>query len=452
MLKRRLYDRLLEWKAGNGQSALLVEGARRVGKSTLVEDFARREYAASAIIDFSMADDAVKALFTEQRNDLDRFFFYLETFLEKKFVPRDTVIIFDEVQFFPQARAFIKQLVQDGRYDYLETGSLISIRRNVKDILIPSEEDSVRLNPLNFEEFLWAIGKTGHASALREAFETTTPLPEVIHRELMRHFREYILVGGMPQSVNAFIDNQSLEQVDTVKRRILKLYREDIAKYADGEDGRIMGVLEELPSQLSKHEKRFTLTAVNKNARMREYKEAFFWLSEAFIVNNCLGVTDPQLGLSLNANHSALKCYFADTGLLLTHVFASQNNTPSRVYKDFLSGMIDMNEGMLTENVVAQQLVASGRKLYFYSNTNKKDAKERMEVDFLVIREYEDAAMKARVSPIEVKSTNRYGTKSLDKFKKKFGKRVGTQYILHPKPLKRQNEKVYLPLYMAHLL
>lgn len=452
MLRRKAYDSLLKWKTGNGKSALLIEGARRVGKSTLAELFGKNEYAVFVVIDFSVVDDAVKELFVTQRNDIETFFLYLSTYFETTFVERDTLIVFDEVQFFPTARAFIKQLVADGRYDYIETGSLISIKSNVKDILIPSEEDSLRLNPLDFEEFLWAMGKEQMAMIARHSFEELEPLPEAIHRELMRVFREYMLVGGMPQSINAYVTTGSLETADVEKRRILKLYRNDIAKYANGNRSKVLRIFDEIPSQLSKHRKKFVLAALEETANMRSYHDAFFWLADAHIVNNCHNSTDPHVGLALTVESGTLKCYMADTGLLVSHIFANQEKTPNKVYKDILFGKIDLNEGMLVENMVAQQLRASGHRLFFYSCSNRENSLERMEVDFLIVREYENAAMKARISPVEVKSTNRYGLRSLDKFKGKFGKRVGTRYVLHPKPLRTKDDLVYLPLYMASFL
>ena len=452
MFKRKAYDKLLKWKAGNGKSALLIEGARRVGKSTLAEVFGKEEYAVCVTIDFSVVDDAVKDLFTNYRNDLETFFFYLSTFFEITLAERDTLIIFDEVQFFPTARAFIKQLVADGRYDYIETGSLISIKHNVKDILIPSEEDSLRLNPFDFEEFLWALEKVQLAEAARHSCNKLEPLPEAIHRELMRLFREYLLVGGMPQAVDAYITTSSMEAADVEKRRILKLYKDDISKYTNGHEGRVLQIFNGIPAQLSKPEKRLVLAAIDENGRSRSYRDAFFWLGDAFMVNSCYNSSDPHVGLALNAEGNTRKCYMADTGLLVTHVFADQEQTPNQIYKDILFGNIGLNEGMLVENMVAQALVSSGHRLFFYSSSNREDAQQRMEIDFLITRGYENAAMKARISPVEVKSSSRYGVKSLDKFKAKFGKRVGTQYVLHPKPLQIQEDRVYLPLYMAHLL
>ena len=452
MFKRKAYDKLLTWKSGSGKSALLIEGARRVGKSTLVESFGKKEYAVCVTIDFSVVDPAVKELFVNYRNDLETFFFYLSTFLETQFITRDTLIIFDEVQFFPTARAFIKQLVADGRYDYMETGSLISIKHNVKDILIPSEEDSMRLNPLDYEEFLWALSREQLAEAARRSFNRLEPLPEAIHRELMRLFREYLLVGGMPQAVDAYVTTSSMEAADAEKRRILKLYREDIAKYTNGDEGKVLQIFESIPVYLSKPEKRFILATLDDTARTRSYHNAFYWLGDAFMVNNCYNSTDPHVGLALNAKANTRKCYMADTGLLVSHVFADQEQTPNQVYKDILFGNIGLNEGMLVENMVAQQLISSGHRLFFYSNNDRNDAQQRMEVDFLITRGYENAAMKPRICPIEAKSTTRYGVKSLDKFKAKFGKRVGTQFILHPKPLIKQGDRVYLPLYMAGFL
>lgn len=453
VFRRKAYDDLLRWKKeAQGSRALLVEGARRVGKSTLVREFANREYAASLVIDFSEASDEVKGLFTQYRSDIDTFFMYLQAYMGVSLPKRKSVVVFDEVQRFPPAREFIKQLVADGRYDYLETGSLISIRRNVEDIVIPSEEVPLRLNPLCFEEFLWALGEKSLADAIRASFEQKASLPEALHRKAERLFREYMLVGGMPQAVQAYLLEKDFGKVDAVKRGILALYRNDIEKFGGSDALRIRRVFASLPGQLARHEKKFRLSSLEKSARSREYADAFFWLSDACISATCMGVSDPAVGLAATADEGSFKCYMADTGLLVAHLFADNQQTPHEVYRDILLGKLEINEGMFTENVVAQQLTASGHGLYFYSSRDRANSSNTMEIDFLVTAGYDDAAGRMRVSPVEVKSTKRYGAKSLEKFKGKFGKRVGACYVLHPRPMQVDGDLVRLPLYMAHLL
>ena len=453
MFRRRAYDKLLQWKReSQGARAVLIEGARRVGKSTLVEEFARHEYAASLVIDFSTVSDEVKGLFVQYRDDIDSFFMYLQAYMGVSLPRRESVVVFDEVQRFPPAREFVKQLVADGRYDYIETGSLISIRLNVKDIVIPSEERAVRLNPLDFEEFLWASGEEGLAAVIRASYDALKPLPEALHRKAERLFREYVLVGGMPQAVEAYLAEKDFGEVDRVKRDILALYSNDIEKFGASDATRIKRVFSTLSGQLARHDRKFRLSSLDKSARSREYADAFFWLSDACISCTCYGVDDPAVGLSSTMDEGSFKCYMADTGLLVAQLFADNDQTPHEVYRDILLGKLEINEGMFAENAVAQQFVASGRQLFFYSRRDDAARENTMEVDFLISKGYDNAAGRMRVSPVEVKSTKRYGTRSLEKFKAKFGGRVGTQYVLHPKPMSDEGDLVRLPLYMAHLL
>ena len=453
MFRRKAYDKLLQWKReSQGARAVLIEGARRVGKSTLVEEFARHEYAASLVIDFSTVSDEVKGLFVQYRDDIDSFFMYLQAYMGVSLPRRESVVVFDEVQRCPPAREFVKQLVADGRYDYIETGSLISIRLNVKDIVIPSEERAIRLNPLDFEEFLWASGEEGLAAVVRASYDALKPLPEALHRKAERLFREYMLVGGMPQAVEAYLAERDFGEVDRVKRDILALYRNDIEKFGASDATRIKRVFSTLSGQLARHDRKFRLSSLDKSARGREYADAFFWLSDACISCTCYGVGDPAVGLSSTMDEGSFKCYMADTGLLVAQLFADSEQTPHEVYRDVLLGKLETNEGMFAENAVAQQFVASGRQLFFYSRRDDAASENTMEVDFLISKGYDDAAGRMRVSPVEVKSTKRYGTRSLEKFKAKFGGRVGTQYVLHPKPMSDEGDLVRLPLYMAHLL
>ena len=452
MFNRKAYARMLEWKRGNGESALLIEGARRTGKTTLAEAFALNEYSNHLIINFETAPQDVLDIFSLYRHDVGEFFKYLKAYLGVELRERDSVVIFDEVQRFPTARSFIKQLVADGRYDYIETGSLISIKQNIKDIIIPSEEDKLELGPFDFEEFLEAVGDGTLVALIRESFHTLTPLPDALHKKAEQRFREYLLVGGMPQAVKAYVDANDFAAADRAKRRIINLYREDIQKFGGSDASRASAIFDAIPGQLSKHEKRFTLAAANPSARYREYAGAFFWLEDSRLVNLCRNVTDPAVGLALTEDTGVFKCYLADTGLLATMAFGDRGETRNELYRNILFDKINVNEGMLTENVVAQQLVSSGHKLYYHSARNDASARDTMEIDFLVVREYDHAAFKQRVSPIEVKSTKRYGTISLDKFKAKYGKRVGCQYVLHPRPMSVAGERISLPLYMAGLL
>ena len=463
MLRRKAYDQLLSWKRKrNGSTALLVEGARRVGKSTLVAEFGRREYASCLFIDFFQAPAEVKSYFEDYRADLDTLFLYLSTYYGVRLHDRDTLVVFDEVQMFPQARGLIKYLVADGRYDYIETGSLLSIRQNVADIVIPSEEEPLELNPLDFEEFLWGMGEDQLAQLIRRQFERREPLPDGLHRRALGLFREYMLVGGMPQAVAAYVGERAFQPVDEIKRQILQVYRNDVARFAHGYEFRVVSVLDGIPGQLSKHEKRFTLSSLDKSARMRTYEEAFFWLADARIANICFACDDPAVGLSLTAERAALKCYLADTGLLVSLAFDDNRETDESVYRSVLLGDIGLNEGMLTENAVAQALHGNGHRLFFYSRTGKSSASgegglrqgsdKRMEIDFLIVEPYSNAAGKPRVSPIEVKSSGRYATTSLDRFKTRFDKRVGMQYVLHPAQLRVEGDRAYLPLYMAFCL
>lgn len=453
MLRRKAYGDLLAWKSrSKGSSALLVEGVRRVGKTTLVTEFAKREYEAHLLIDFSVVPAEVKDLFENYRHDVGLFLRLLQAYYGVSLPERRSLIVFDEVQRLPIAREFIKHLVADGRFDYVETGSLISIKKNVEGILIPSEERSMRLCPLDFEEFLWALGEGALAELVQDSFETLVALPAALHRKAERLFREYMLVGGMPQAVEKYVQTQDFGETDDVKRQILRLYQEDVEKYAGSELGRVQAILRSLPGQLARHEKRFVYTRLGENVRYRDLEGPFTWLDEAGIVNLCRNASDPSVGLAASEEDSALKCYLCDTGLLVAHTFADRPETPHEVYRAILFDKLEINEGMFTENVVAQQLRASGRRLFFYSASDRNESRNTMEVDFLIVREYADAGLKPRVSPIEVKSTKRYRTVSLDKFKRKFDKRVGTRYVLHPKPLSADGDLVRLPLYMAYLL
>lgn len=308
------------------------------------------------------------------------------------------------------------------------------------------------MGPLDFEEFLWALGEKPLADLIRNSRESLTPLPDAFHKKAARLFREYMLVGGMPRAVQRYVDSHDLQAVDAIKRDILALYRKDIARYAKGYETRVFSLFDSLPSLLSNHEKRFSPGAVEAGSRTEDYSDALFWLSYARITNNCYNATDPHAGLELYKNRPTFKCYMADTGLLVTQSFANAPMTGNGLYRDILLGKIEVNEGMLVKNVVAQQLRATGRRLFFYSRQSREDAASRVEIDFLIVAGYPGAAMHARVSPVEVKSRNRYKTTSLDKFKARLASRIGTEYVLHPRGLAVDGDRVFLPLYMCWCL
>lgn len=449
-MRRKVYEQLLNWKKQNGESALLVQGARRVGKSYSVEEFAKKEYRSYILIDFNKANQQVKDLFVYDIDSMDTFFMKLTALYGVKLYERESLIIFDEVQLFPKARSAIKYLVADGRYDYIETGSLISIRENVKDILIPSEEDSITMHPLDFEEFLWAVGNESMADLMRECYETRKPLGQALHRKAMDYFRQYMIVGGMPQAVEAFVKNHDFDEVDRVKRRILKLYREDIRKHAKGYEMKVEAIYDELPSQLKNQNRHFKLSSLKQGARFDEYKDAMFWLSDAMIVNNCYNSTEPNIGLALNRDRTLLKCYMGDTGLLVSHSFDENGIVSEEVYKKLLLDKLEVNMGMIMENVVAQMLVTRGHKLFFYANASREDKDSRMEIDFLIAKS--KISNRHNISPIEVKSGKNYTLSSLQKFKTKYKEQTDIPYVLHTGDLKEEDGTVFLPLYMTMFL
>jgi len=456
LFERKLYQRLLQWKAeSQGGTALLVEGARRTGKTTLAREFARREYKSALYIDFGHVDKQVLNLFEEQRGDTTTLLRMLQLYFGVDLHERESLVVFDEVQRFPLAREEIKHLVADGRYDYLETGSLISIKRNSGNIVIPSEEEAVRLNPLDFEEYLWALGRKALADEIRLARERLEPLPRAIHGLATRLFNEYMLSGGMPKPVSAFVETGDFAQCDREKRLILRLYDEDIQKFGGSCADRARGIWRQIPGQLSAHSKRFKLSSVSKSARYRNYEAAVNWLEDSHTVNICRRCTDPNVGFKLTEDEGAFKCYMGDTGLLVSQAFSDGAEAAS-VYRDLQFGRTSVNRGMIVENAVAQQIRASGRELFYYSweepaATGAAKPRPR-EIDFLMTRGFSDAAGKLRVCPVEVKSSKSYSTVSLDDFKKRWPKRVGDEVVLHPKQLATAGHRVFLPLYMSFCL
>ena len=450
-MKRRIYDELLNWKErSNGQTALLIDGARRVGKSYIVEEFAKAEYKSYILIDFNRAPKEVTDLFENYLNDLDTLFLYLSNLYNTKLYERESLIILDEVQLCPRARSAIKYLVADGRYDYIETGSLMSIKKNVKDILIPSEEEHLKMYPLDFEEFLWALGNDMLMPMIRTCYEKKIPMGQALHRKAMDYFRQYMIVGGMPQAVEKYVETHDFDSVDRVKRSILELYRADIVKHAAGYEMKVEQIFDDIPAQLQKHDKKFKISSLKKAARFRDYEDAMFWLSDAMIVNMCYNSTAPSIGLKMNLDRTTMKCYMADTGLLISHAFDENGIVSEEIYKKLLFDKLEVNKGMLVENIVAQMLAATGHKLYFYANPSRDDASERMEIDFLIAKS--KISNRHNISPIEVKSGKNYTLTSLRKFRNKYAEQTDTPYVLHTSDLKEEDGIVYLPLYMTPLL
>lgn len=450
-MKRKIYEKLLDWKRKEaGRTALLIDGARRVGKSYIAKEFAEAEYKSHILIDFNRAPKEVVDLFDHYLNDLDTLFMYLSNFYGTKLYERETLIILDEVQLCPRARSAIKYLVADGRYDYLETGSLMTIKKNVKDILIPSEEEHVKMYPLDFEEFLWAFDNDMLMLFIRNCYEKKQPMGQALHRKAMDYFRQYMIVGGMPQAVERYVQTHDFDSVDRVKRSILELYRADIVKHAEGYEMKVEQIFDDIPAQLQKHDKKFKLSSLKKEARFRDYEDAMFWLSDAMIMNVCYNSTAPSIGLKLNMERMTLKCYMADTGLLISHAFDENGIVSEEIYKKLLFDKLEVNKGMIVENIVAQMLVASGHKLYFYANASRDDVTERMEIDFLIAKS--KISNRHNISPIEVKSSKNYTLRSLQKFKAKFDEQTHIPYVIHPGDYKEENGIVYLPLYMTPLL
>jgi len=450
-MKRKIYAALADWKEnGAGRTALLIDGARRVGKSYIVEKFAKAEYKSYIVIDFNRTGDDIKNLFDNYLNDLDTLFVYLSGIYNVKLYDRASLIVFDEVQLCPRARAAIKYLVQDGRYDYLETGSLMSIKRNVQDIVIPSEERHIKMYPMDFDEFLWALGNETMIEIIRVCFKDRKPMGQAMHRKAMGYFRQYMIVGGMPQAVQEYIRSRDFDAVDMIKRDILTLYRADIVKYAAGYEMKVLSIFDEIPAQLMKHEKKFKLSSIRKEARFRNYEDALFWLTDAMIANMSYNTTEPSIGLKLNMDRMTLKCYMGDTGLLISHAFDEKGLVSEEVYKKLLLDKLEVNCGMVAENIVAQMLASTGHKLYFYSNPSRDDKDSRMEIDFLIAKS--KISNRHNISPIEVKSSTRYTLSSIRKFKTKYARQTHVPYVLHTRDLKEEDGIVFLPLYMTPLL
>ena len=448
ILKRKIYNKLLTLKTElNGKKAFLIEGARRIGKSTICEEFGRNEYKSYILIDFAKCPDEVKGYFQKHINDLDTFFMLLSAYYGVKLYERESLIIFDEVQMYPKARECIKYLVADGRYDYIETGSLISIKENVKDIVIPSEERHIRMYPLDFEEFCDALNEKQIIVYIKKCFEDKVPLENELHYKAMLLFKQYMLVGGMPQSVIAFLESRKdFDRADMEKRDILSLYRSDIMKIDAKYRSKVIAIFDQIPGLLSQHEKRVVFHDIAAGSKAEQYEDTFFWLSDSMISNECFMCNDPNIGLSINENRTYVKCYLGDTGLLVSHAFDENELLEDEVYKQILSDKLNMNEGMLYENAIAQMLTASGHKLYFYTHYNPDKHRNDIEIDFLISN---NSKLKYKMYPIEVKSGKKYSIESLKRFKEKYSERIGECYVIHPRNLSFKEDIVCIPPYMT---
>lgn len=409
--RRKAYVKLLQWKElAAGTSAVLLEGARRIGKSTIVEEFAKNEYDDYMILDFARENRDVQNLFIDDMDDLDSFFRNLFLLKGRDLKGKNCVLIFDEVQLFPKARQAIKYLVADGRYDYIETGSLISIRKNIQNILIPSEEYRIKMYPMDFEEYLWALGDTVTFEAIKSAYERRKPLGDSVHRKIMKKFRTYMVIGGMPQAVSAFVEGKTFAQIDFIKRNILSLYEEDLAKYDRDNREKASVVFRTIPEQLENKNSHFKFSVIDKNARYQNYVDAVSFISESMMGNECINVTKPEVALELFADRSNFKLYMGDTGLLVTQIMKSRDETDEDLYKALIIDNLSINQGMVIENIVAQMLKVSGHELYFheYLYTPEDSVREKKyEIDFMTVK-------KKKICPIEVKSSGYMSHKSFD--------------------------------------
>lgn len=436
MFKRKVYNKLLDWKKiYNGKYACLLEGARRVGKTTIAEEFARNEYETYIKVDFSDITDELLDIFKDI-SKLDLFFLRLQTETGVQLIERKSVIIFDEIQLYPKARQAIKHLVKDGRYDYIETGSLISIKKNVKNILIPSEEHKINVYPMDYEEFLWAINKS--PEVLRNAYKINQKLGNSINRNAMRDFRIYMAVGGMPQAVEAYIKFNNLDYVDKVKREIIDLYMQDLKKIDNS--GRLSDIYKSIPSQLAQKKKRFIITSATKKQKTRKDEERLFDLIDSKIVIPCYNVTNPSISLSLTKDYNSFKLYLSDTGLFTTLLFNDTENSRNDIYKKLLSDKLDADLGYLYENAVAQVINSFNRELYYHT-WKKKNSTHYYEVDFLL-------TSKNKIIPIEVKSSAIKNHESINQFCIKYSQYVGDRYLFSQKDVSTIEQLKLKPIYM----
>lgn len=449
MIKRKIYKKIQEWKeTTNGSRALLIEGARRIGKSTVVTEIGKNEYKSFILVDFSNVRKKILDLF-DNLNELDVLFQTLSLEYNTRLYKRESLIIFDEIQKFPRAREAIKYLVADGRYDFIETGSLISIKENVESITIPSEERKLKMYPVDFEEFLVYMGEELLIEYIRDCYHKQVPLDQSFHKKAMRLFKEYVLVGGMPQAVAAYKNNaRDFFAADVEKRDILNLYRDDIRKAARKYSLRVSAIFENIPGYLSTHEKKIVLSEIEKGANFAKYNDPLFWLDDSMICNLCYKCNDPCVGFGLNKNDSAVKCYMGDTGLLVSLAFSENELTENKLFADIMDGKLSLNEGMLYENVIAQIIVAKGKKLFFYTRYSDEKHRNDIEIDFLLSNE---SRTNYRITPVEVKSSKNYSTVSIGKFAEIFKRKIDRPLIVHPKNLSVVDGILRIPAYMFAL-
>ncbi len=439
IFKRKIYDELLNWKQNKSEKyALLIKGARRVGKSTIVEEFAQKEFKSYVLIDFAHTSKQITELFDDMY-DLDFFFLRLQQFTGVRLYEKESAIIFDEVQLFPKARQAIKYLVKDGRYKYIETGSLLSIKKNTKDILIPSEEHKISMYPMDFEEFLWAIGDDVTASTIKTLIKSHRAAGNSLHRNLMRIFRLYMLIGGMPQAVEEYLETNNLQSVDEVKREIIELYEEDFIKIdATGVSGDIYN---SIPVSLSSNASRYILSSAGDNLSSTKVQVLIPEMISSYTVNIAYHANNPNVGLALEKDIGRYKLFLSDVGLFITLAFKDKSYTENIIYNKLLSDKLDVNLGYVYESVVAEMLIAKGYDLFYYTMASES-SNHLYEIDFLL-------SVGNKICPIEVKSVNYRSHKSLDVFSEKFSSRVGNRYVVHTKDWKRENDISYIPVYMV---
>lgn len=446
MISRKIYGKMLEWKTtANGTKALLIEGARRIGKSTVAEEFGKKEYKSYVIIDFNKASRKIIECFDDITN-LDIFFQTISLEYNTRLYERESLIIFDEIQKFPKARETIKYLVADGRYDYIETGSLISIQENVESITIPSEERKMKMFPVDFEEFMLYMDEELLLEYIKEHLKEKKPMDLKFHQKAMHLFKEYMLVGGMPQAVVAFKKNsRNFAAADIEKRDIISLYRDDIKKSSKRYNSRVSAIFENIPAYLSTHEKRIILSEIESNATFAKYDDPLFWLDDSMICNLCYKCNDPNVGFALNKNESYVKCYMGDTGLLVSLAFNENEIMEQQLYKQIMDERLSLNQGMIYENMISQMIVAMGKKLYFYTRYSEEKHRNDIEIDFLLSNE---SKMNFKMYPFEVKSSKNYSAISLGRFKEIYGKKIAVPYIIHPKNYYKDGDIVKIPPYM----
>ncbi len=443
IFRRKIYDTLIKWKKDrNGQTAMLIKGARRVGKSTIAREFAKKEYQSYIEINFAKVDPEVKELFNDL-SDLDYIFLRLQAIFNVKLENRKSVLVFDEIQKCPKAREAIKFLVEDGRYDYIETGSLLSIKKHKEGIIIPSEETRITMYPMDFEEFLEAIGETQIFPLLQYSFNNLRSLGEATHRKILRLFRLYMLVGGMPQAVKRYVQTNNLAEVDAIKREIIELYVDDLREV--DESGRASRIFETIPGELSRNKLRYNVGSVIKNASSLNLDSVWKDLEDSLTVNICYRCTDPNVGMTLHKDMSYFKLYMGDTGLFVTLAFWDQDVADNLIYNKLLSDKLSADLGYIYENAVAQMLKTAGKSLFYYTFPADKEEKNHYEIDFLTLKDN-------KLQPLEVKSSGYMAHKSLDMFCIKYKHRIGRPILLYTKDIRTDSETICLPVYMTPLL